>query len=104
MHVAATLEPLQISIPNIKHHIERFVSLGIPSTFPLDGCILGVEQVLGHIEHLQQDRSFIQHLTNPILAEEVERLLHPLVQLYVNLKLVHDELGSLPFNEIICLD
>lgn len=46
MHVSEMLEPLEISILDIKHHIEGFVSLGLPSLFPADGSILGVEQVL----------------------------------------------------------
>lgn len=46
MHVAMTLEPLEISILHIKQCIERFVSLGLPSLFSLDGFVVGVEQVL----------------------------------------------------------
>lgn len=43
MHVSFALELLQISISDIKQHIERFVSLGLPSSFSVDGSVLGVE-------------------------------------------------------------
>lgn len=78
MHVSVELEPLQISILDIKQCIERFVSLGLPCLFPADGYVLGVEQVLSQVENLQHNRTFIQRLSDPISADEVERLLHPL--------------------------
>lgn len=78
--------------------------MGLPSSFPTDGSVLGIEQVLNKVKYFQQDRTFLQHLNNPISVEEVEHLLHPLAQLYALLKLVHDELIGLQFDEIICLD
>ncbi|XP_059077900.1 uncharacterized protein LOC131072842 [Cryptomeria japonica] len=104
MQALEALAPLQFSVPDIKQHIERLFLLGLPSHFPTDGIVLGIEQILSQIEHLQQDRTFLQGLGNPISADEVERLLHPLAQLSTLLKLVQDELTSLPFDEVICLE
>lgn len=46
MQVSATLATLQFSIPEIKQHVEKFVSLGLPSPFPMDGFVLRIEKVL----------------------------------------------------------
>lgn len=104
MQVLAALAPLQFLVPNIKQHLERFVSLGLPSPFPMDDIVLGIEQMLSQIEHLQQDITFLQRLGNPISVTEVECLLHPLAQLFALRKQVQDEPAPLPFDEVICLD
>lgn len=52
MHVSATLNPLKISVLDIKQCVERFVFLGLPSPFPTDGSMRGIEQVMSQIEKL----------------------------------------------------
>lgn len=84
--------------------MERFLYHGLPSPFPTDGFVLGVEKVVSRIDQLQQDQTFLQCLSSFISMEEVKQLLHPLANLYALLEMVHEEPPSLPFDEVICLD
>lgn len=86
MQASTTLAPLQFLVLDIKQHLDWFVSLGLPSLFPTNDTVLGIEQILSQVEHLQQDITFLQCLGNPILATKVECLLHNLAQLSALLK------------------
>lgn len=72
VHVSVALEPLQIDVSTTKQQIQRFVSLGLPSPFSVDGLVLRIEQLSSQIEHMQQDRSFTQNLNDPISIEDME--------------------------------
>lgn len=100
----SSLSTLRSPTAFIRERFESFINLGLPSPFLSDSSLMSFEQVLNLVVQRQQDQSFLQDLSNLPEAKEVKILIHPLARFLALFELTHEELGSLPFKEVIELD